>query len=727
MILASLFCLAQALPGTYSLVQDSDGTKPKSGAVIKLTLTADGSVSLSAVQPGQTFQDSGTYSATGDRMTLHFEQMDKGCTNQKYSLQGSVLTLPFKMLSDGPGASTWKSEWAGQSADGNAGEQQGSIFEVVRQTLQEASQQDNAVQRRQMDAMAAQDTSQYSDGIAGAYYGQSIAYFLRGYLYEAWYGFAKACSLHPQNAVYLNNLATVLLKLDKPDTAVAILKWIADTFPVLDTPYGNLGIAYVKAGECEKGRKALERAMQLDPENGMYEYAYGKALSCLGRADEAKRYYAIAWSHGYGGGGTGEDGGDETTGPGEGDTGTGNGSGTGTSGTGTSGSSSGRSGKSGQGASGHPTPSGHRSTNSHNQNERNGIPPEWVGHWEAKYVRARSGENNREANTQFGKGITGTNINLQTLACAKEFSMEISSDGSIHGRGKILYVYQGKAINPAMMLMPLFSVASNGGFACNLKNGYQLRDWDFSGKVDKDGNVEIRGLPTQQLDLLNVGKWQKITPWSPMPPDGPGKAMLGPFHMRLTEEENSQPVIHVDQWLDLGDKLIRRVHYQAHILKTDTPITPDCKYVAPKKEKCPHHQYMKTKIKYAPKNGVTVEVSKDLGSGDVSTKVGASSSVGSNGSVEAGVDSKGNMSLDGSYGMATGSVKYNMEDGSYQVSAGVGIDSSKLTPGFPGKIKEKLELTYDSKCGWGIKGTMSGQVGSASASVEGCVFLTQGP
>ena len=78
-------------------------------------------------------------------------------------------------------------------------------------------------------------------------------------------------------------------------------------------------------------------------------------------------------------------------------------------------------------------------------------------------------------------------------------------------------------------------------------------------------------------------------------------------------------------------------------------------------------------------------------------------------------------------GNLTGSAKVNINDGSYQVSAGVGIDSGKLTPGFPGKIKEKLELTYDSKCGWGIKGTVGAEAGGASASIEGCVFLTQGP
>jgi len=727
-LVAAVATNAQDLVGTWKLVKESDGTTPKAGAIVKLTLSAGGALALSAVQPGEVFEDSGSWSTIGTRITMHFDQMDKGCTSQPFTLSGNTLTLPVRVLNDGPGTSSWVSEvGSGTTTKPTTAAPAGPIGPVLAQTLEEARQQDNAEPRRKMDFSAAQDAPQFKDGLAESYYAQGVGFFLRGYLYEAWYGFAKAASLSPTNALYLNNLAMVLTKLDRDDNAVSILDWVTRTFPMLDAPFGNLGIAQMKQGSCDLAKKSLERAIQLDPENGMYEYALGKALVCLGRKEEAKRYYAAAWNHGY----SGDDGGgDETGGSDEGGTGTGTGgTGTGTgSGTGTgTGGVGGHGGKPapGQGAPGRPTPTRPQPHDQGRDGEK-GFPPEWVGHYEAKYVRARSGETGREANTQFGQGMTGTNINLQTLACAKEFSMEISSDGSIHGRGKILYVYQGKAINPAMMLMPAFAVVGQGGFACNLKGGYQLRDWNFSGKVDPDGNVEIEGLPSEKLDLLNVGKWEKISTWSPMPCDDKAH-MRGPFHMTLATEENNQPAIHVDQWLDLGDKLIRRVHYQARILKTDDRLTPDCKYEAPKKPKCPAREYLKSKIKYAPKNGVTVEVSKDLGTGEMSSKTGAKGSF-EGGSVEGSMDSKGNMQLEGAYGSATGSVKVNINDGSYQVSAGVGIDTGKLTPkGFPGKIKEKLELTYDSKCGWGIKGTIGGEAFGASASIEGCVFLTAGP
>lgn len=717
MIMASLFCLAQALPGTYSLVQDSDGTKPKSGAVIKLTLTANGTVSLSAVQPGQTFDDNGTYRASGDRMTMHFEAMDKGCTNQKYSLQGSVLTLPFKMLSDGPGASTWTS--AANLNDDNPSIAPQDLAEVIARTLRESKEQDNQRQRSNVDQLAIFAVPDVKGGLAEAYYVQGTILFMKGYYYEAWYGFAKASSLQQNNAVYLNNLAMVLMELDKYDDAVAILTWVTKWFPNLDAPLGNLGVAYVKGQKCSKAMPLLEKAMRLSPDTGLYQYAYGKALACMGRKEEAKRYYVAAWEKGFPGSGR------------EGEPGGGDNGGTGSS---TGGVPGGSPSGGTPGAPGSPgRPGGHGTTkpsdNGSGKAKEKQFPPEWVGHYEARYVRARSGENAKEANTQFGKGMTGTNINLQTLACAKEFSMDISSTGSINGHGKIMYVYQGKAVNPAMGLMPSFAIVGQGGFACDLKGGYQIRDWSFSGKVDPDGNVEIRGIPEQQLDLINVGKVQKIKTWSALPPDGPGAAMRGPFHMTLATEKKSGPAIRVDQWLDLGDKLIRRVHYESYIVKSSDPITPDCKYVKPKEPKCPASEYIKTKVSMSPHEGVTVEATKTFTSqdGQVQTQDETTTKVGTD---SINVDTSGKFSAEGSKGMFTGSAEFNPTDGSYAVSVGIGVDAASVIKEHtgaesPANISEKVELVYDSKCGFGIKATAGVKAGKVGAGVEGCVFFNK--
>jgi hypothetical protein len=55
----------QSLQGTFRLVQDSNGTAPRKGAVIDLAFSPDGTFSFKAVQPGETVTDSGTYSVAG--------------------------------------------------------------------------------------------------------------------------------------------------------------------------------------------------------------------------------------------------------------------------------------------------------------------------------------------------------------------------------------------------------------------------------------------------------------------------------------------------------------------------------------------------------------------------------------------------------------------------------------------------------------------------------------
>ncbi len=353
------------------------------------------------------------------------------------------------------------------------------------------------------------------------------------------------------------------------------------------------------------------------------------------------------------------------------------------------------------------------------------FPAEWVGHYEAHYVRARSGETPKEANTQFGKGMTGTHINLQTLACAKEFSMDISSTGAITGHGKVMYVYQGRAASPVMGLTPAPLLVGQGGFGTNLKGGYQIRNWSFTGKVDADGNVEIHGMPEGQLDLLNVGKWQKINTWSPLPPDGPGPAMRGPFHMKLVTGKESGPHIRVDQWLDLNDKLIRRVHYQAFIVKSSKPITPDCQYVKREEPKCPASEYLKSKVALTPREGVTVEASTTYqkGQGGVEVQQETSTKVGTD---AINVDTSGKISAEGSKGLFTGSTEFSPADNSYAVSVGIGIDTSSVLKGAPASISQKIELVYDSRCGWGIKGTLGTKVGKVGASVEGAVYFHKG-
>lgn len=102
---------ANALRGTYLLVRDSDGTVPKQDAVVTITFKGGnaGTLAMSAVQPGESVTDTGTFSISGELITIQFKEMEWAATGQQYYTEGCYLILPFKALagSAGPGTSLW--------------------------------------------------------------------------------------------------------------------------------------------------------------------------------------------------------------------------------------------------------------------------------------------------------------------------------------------------------------------------------------------------------------------------------------------------------------------------------------------------------------------------------------------------------------------------------------------------------------------------------------------
>ncbi len=348
------------------------------------------------------------------------------------------------------------------------------------------------------------------------------------------------------------------------------------------------------------------------------------------------------------------------------------------------------------------------------------IPAAWVGRYQAKVLSATSGKENDAVST-FGKGMTQTTLMLQTQACAQSFTMDVSRSGAISGRGRLMYVYQGNAANPAMMLAPAAAAVGNGGFAVNLKDGRQFRDWTFSGQVSPDGTVEIQGLPGEPMDLLNMGRWEKHRPWSVLPPQDKSK-MRGPFIVKLSGAPGAPPAISIDQVLQLDDALIKRVRYQAFIVRSDPDITPQCQAAVPAAAKCAASEYLKTKGSIGVDGVYTIESSRDLKSGETST----TSKTGGDITKGFSSDSAGNVGFEGSASALVGSAQFNPTDGSYSMTIGVGVDTGAFLPG-PAKLSEKVELVYDSACGWGIKGTGSINGGAAGASVEGAIFFTKAP
>lgn len=116
LLFLSVACHASGIEGTYRLVKDSDGVTPKKDAVVTITFkgAASGSVSMKAVQPGETVTDTGTFSVNDVLITILFKEMVWEVRQQRFSLEGCYLVLPFKALSGDtkPGSSTWIAERA---------------------------------------------------------------------------------------------------------------------------------------------------------------------------------------------------------------------------------------------------------------------------------------------------------------------------------------------------------------------------------------------------------------------------------------------------------------------------------------------------------------------------------------------------------------------------------------------------------------------------------------
>ena len=96
-----------SLVGEYELIGDVDGTKVSGDATVTLTLNDDGTLALKAVQPGETLEDTGSWTVTDT--DIHVETADDNIGGDgPYELRGDILVLPFLVFGDGEGQSEWK-------------------------------------------------------------------------------------------------------------------------------------------------------------------------------------------------------------------------------------------------------------------------------------------------------------------------------------------------------------------------------------------------------------------------------------------------------------------------------------------------------------------------------------------------------------------------------------------------------------------------------------------
>lgn len=296
---------AKAPTGTWQLFKDSDGRTPVTGAVVEITF-GPGTFKFKAVKPDETVTDDGTFQVNGRQITVSFRELETGRKSGPWSMSADTLVLPFKMLEDKPGFSTWMTPAALQAYLAKiparpAGPESMPALLARLQKLVEAF--NNGAQRQAIDQRARTRAGSYKGGEAEAYAAQGTVYFLKGYYREAWYAFVRAAVLKPNNAEYLTNLATVLQEIGPMRDARTLLEWVTKNYPNLDPPFGNLGSACLALKDAACARAAFARGQALAPKSGLYDYGMGKALAMQGKAAEAQAAYRAAWSKGYSGSG----------------------------------------------------------------------------------------------------------------------------------------------------------------------------------------------------------------------------------------------------------------------------------------------------------------------------------------------------------------------------------------------------------------------------------------
>jgi tetratricopeptide (TPR) repeat protein len=105
----------------------------------------------------------------------------------------------------------------------------------------------------------------------------------------------RAIASRPDDAVYLNTLASSLIELTDYDKAIATLRRAVVLDPNLTTPWYNLGLALMRTMQVDESATALRRALALSPELAMSAHAIiGDMFRAENRLDEATSEFRAA-------------------------------------------------------------------------------------------------------------------------------------------------------------------------------------------------------------------------------------------------------------------------------------------------------------------------------------------------------------------------------------------------------------------------------------------------
>jgi hypothetical protein len=124
------------LIGGYEMVSESGGWHPAANARVELNFVAPGTVTLRATKPDEFLTDIGTFTISGQSITLELPEVGRRVSNGHFTFEGDNLVLPFQLFNEAPGTSTWKR--IGGSGDALSDAIQGSS-EVAQQNGREAA------------------------------------------------------------------------------------------------------------------------------------------------------------------------------------------------------------------------------------------------------------------------------------------------------------------------------------------------------------------------------------------------------------------------------------------------------------------------------------------------------------------------------------------------------------------------------------------------------------
>ncbi|WP_412710070.1 tetratricopeptide repeat protein [Atrimonas thermophila] len=123
-----------------------------------------------------------------------------------------------------------------------------------------------------------------------------VVLFARFCPLEALWAFTEAANRNPENPDLLNNLATVLLTLDRKDEAEKLLLYVQKRWPNYVPALLNLSILYLREGKLERAEVCLKRARNAEPGLALTE-RLGVQLARI-RGDPAQEARsALNWSY----------------------------------------------------------------------------------------------------------------------------------------------------------------------------------------------------------------------------------------------------------------------------------------------------------------------------------------------------------------------------------------------------------------------------------------------